>query len=189
MQNRRITIRELADATGISIGSVYSIVTEDLGFKRISAKFVPKLLTIEQKQLRLEIAQDMLEIVKSDPKFFNTVISGDETWVYGYDPETKFQSSQWKHPKSPRPKKARQVRSNVKVMLTVFFDSSGVVHHEYAPLGTTITKEYYKEVLRRLRDAVRRKRPELWAARNCPGKNYSITLYWNSSIAYTIIQV
>jgi len=44
----------------------------------------------------------------------------DESWVYGYDPETKAQSSQWKSPESPRPKKARQSRSNVKVMLTVF---------------------------------------------------------------------
>ena len=59
----------------------------------------------------------------------------------------------------PEAKKERKVRSNVKVMLTDFFDSSGVVHHEYAPHGTTITKEYYQEVLRRLRDAVRRKRP------------------------------
>ena len=50
----------------------------------------------------------------------------------------------------------------VKVMLTVFFDSSGVVHHEYAPHGQTITKEYYLEVLRCLRDAVRRK---LWATK------------------------
>lgn len=48
----------------------------------------------------------------------------------------------------------------MKVMLTVFFDYQGVVHHEYAPKGQTITKEYYIDVLRRLRDAVRRKRPE-----------------------------
>jgi histone-lysine N-methyltransferase SETMAR len=51
-----------------------------------------------------------------------------------------------------------------KVMLTVFFGSRGVVHHKYAPQGTTITKEYYQEVLHRLRDSVRRKRPHLWAA-------------------------
>jgi hypothetical protein len=44
-----------------------------------------------------------------------------------------------------------------KVMLTVFFHSLGVVHHEYAPQGATITKEYYQEVLHRLRDSVRRK--------------------------------
>jgi histone-lysine N-methyltransferase SETMAR len=52
-------------------------------------------------------------------------------------------------------------------MLTVFFDSRGMVHHEYAPQGTTITKEYYQEVLHRLRDSVRRKRPDLWAATTC----------------------
>jgi hypothetical protein len=48
-------------------------------------------------------------------------------------------------------------------MLTVFFDSHGVVHHQYAPQGQNINKEYYLEVLCRLRDAVWRKRPDLWA--------------------------
>jgi len=66
------------------------------------------------------------------------------------------------HP--PRPKKARQVRGDVKVLLTVFPDSRGVVHHEYAPQGQTVTKEYYEGVLCRLRKALRRKRPDLWAA-------------------------
>ena len=55
------------------------------------------------------------------------------------------------------------MRSNVKVMLTVFFDSRGMVYHEYAPQGQNITKEYYLEVIRRLRDAVRRKQLHLWA--------------------------
>ena len=41
-----------------------------------------------------------------------------------------------------------------------------IVHHEYAPRGQTITKEYYRDVLRRLRDAVLRKRPELWSIGN-----------------------
>ena len=53
MQDRRITVRELADEVGVSIGSVRSILTQDLGLRRVSAKFVPKLLTMEQKQLRL----------------------------------------------------------------------------------------------------------------------------------------
>ena len=43
-----------------------------------------------------------------------------------------------------------------------FFYSRGVVSHECAP-QSHINKEYYLEVLRRLRDAVRRKRPDLWA--------------------------
>ena len=78
----------------------------------------------------------------------------------------KRRSSQWKHPDSPRPKKARQTPSKMKVMLTVFFDIRGIVRHEYAPEGQTVTKEYYQDVLRRLRDAVRRKRPDMWTAKN-----------------------
>jgi hypothetical protein len=53
------------------------------------------------------------------------VITDDESWIYSYDPETKQQSSQWKSPNSPRPKKARQVKSIVKCMLIIFFDIKG----------------------------------------------------------------
>jgi len=45
-----------------------------------------------------------------------------------------------------------------------FFYHEGVVHDEYAPPGQTVTKEYYVNVLRWLRDAVRRKWPQLWAS-------------------------
>jgi hypothetical protein len=51
-------------------------------------------------------------------------------------------------------------------MLTIFFDSRRVVHHEYAPQGQIVTKEYYEGVLCRLRNAVRRKRPDVWAAKS-----------------------
>jgi len=94
MQDRRITVRELAGEVEVSIGPVHTILTADLGLRRVSAKFVPNLLAMEQKQLRLEIAQDMLECVESDSNSLNTVIIGDESWIYGYDPETKAQSSQ-----------------------------------------------------------------------------------------------
>ena len=160
--NRRLTIREIAEELGVSYGTCQTIITEDLGMRRISAKFVPRLLTPDQKDTRLTLSQEMMDRTAADPNFLPNIITGDETWVYGYDPETKQQSSQWKTPASPRPKKARQVKSNVKVMMVVFFDEAGVVHHEYAPHGQTVNQTYYLEVLRRLRDAVRRKRPEKW---------------------------
>ena len=53
---------------------------------------------------------------------------------------------------------AKQNKSHV----TAFFYSEGIVHHEYAPDGQTITKEFYLEVLRHLRESVRRKQPEKW---------------------------
>ena len=51
--------------------------------------------------------------------------------------------------------------SKIKV-LVVFFDWKGIVHHEFVPHGQMVNKQLYQEVLARLRDAVRRKRPELW---------------------------
>ena len=53
-------------------------------------------------------------------------------------------------------------RSKIKVMLVVFFDWKGIVHHEFVPRGQMVNKQLYQEILARLRDAVRRKRPELW---------------------------
>ena len=154
LDDRRITIRKIAGEVGIGTGSVHTILTEDFYPWRVSAKFVPKMLMEQQKELRKEIAEDMLDYANHDPELIQAIITGDETWVYGYDPETKFQSSQWKHPESPQLKKAKLVCSNVKVMLTCFFDSRGILHHEHAPESQTINKEYYLEVLRCLCDAV-----------------------------------
>jgi hypothetical protein len=69
-----------------------------------------------------------------EPHFMSRIITGDETLVYGYDPETKLQSSHWWSPSSPRPKRGRQVRSNVKTMLIVFFDIQGLLHYDLSQL-------------------------------------------------------
>ena len=115
----RLTVRELENDFGIP--TVWEILNKILGMTRVCAKFIPKLLTTEQKDLRSEIAQDNLGMVSDDENVLKKVITGDESWVYGYDLETKQQSSQWKRPDEPRPKKARQSRSHVKSMLIIFF--------------------------------------------------------------------
>lgn len=162
LANGRITVREIAEELDISKNSVDRILVEHLNMRRVSAKIVPRLLSDEQKVNRVSICEDLLDRSNLDANFMNLIITGDETWVYGYDMETKKQSSQWMEQSTPRPKKVRQVRSNVKVLLTVFFDIRGVVHHEFLPRGETVNREYYNGVLRRLRENVRRKRPELW---------------------------
>jgi len=161
-EDRRFTLDELAEATGVSWSSCQRILTQDLNMRRVSAKFVPRLLTEDQRQSRLTVCQELKNHLQNDPDYFSKVITGDESWCYGYDPETKQASSQWKTASSPRPKKARQVRSNVKTMLICFFDVRGIVHKEFVPPGQTVNQEFYLGVLRRLRENVRRKRPDLW---------------------------
>ena len=85
----------------------------------------------------------------------------NESWIYCYDPETKRQSSQWKHAGSPRPKKARQSKSTPKLLMIPFFDSTGMIYMHWVPTGQTVNKEYYVEVFREFRKRFRRKRPAL----------------------------
>jgi hypothetical protein len=57
-----------------------------------------------QKEHCLSVATDSLNCAEADKDFFKIAVTGDETWVYIYDPETKQPSSQWKT-LSPPPKK------------------------------------------------------------------------------------
>ena len=84
-----------------------------------------------------------------------------ENWINCYDPETKRQSSQWKHAGSLRPKKARQSKSTHKHLMIPYFDSTGMIYMHWVPTGQTV-KEYYVEVLRKLRKRFRLKRQALF---------------------------
>ena len=101
--------------------------------RRISARFVPRLLSDDQKALCVSVCRELKQQAREDPNFISNIITSDETWVCGYDPETKQQLLQWKSPNSLRLKKAHQVCSNVKSMLIVFFDIQGIVHKEFVP--------------------------------------------------------
>ena len=130
--------------------------------RRVSAKFVPRVLTVEQKQQLLSISLELRDRAASDCTFLRNVITGDETWVYGYDSETRVQSSQWKSPSSPRAKKAL-IKIRRKGDDDLFFDLHGIVRAEFVPRNTTVNSECYKGSLERLRKDVRIKIPEKWA--------------------------
>ena len=89
--NHHLTVREVADEVSISIGSCHQIFTEKLQMRRVSAKFVPRLLTDGQKENRDKISQELLANANGNENFLKNIITGDETWVYGYDVETKMQ--------------------------------------------------------------------------------------------------
>ena len=152
LDNRRITIREVADDIGISFGLCHVIFTDVLDMKRAAAKTFTKLLNFDQLQCRMDNAQEMLTTFNDKPKLLKKAITGDESWVYGYDIGNKVQSSQWKR---PRAKTEKTTSSSVKCKGFVFFDCNGVVHHEFLPQGRTINKEYILEVICRFRETIR----------------------------------
>jgi hypothetical protein len=94
LQDRRITLNEIAHLLDISVGTVSGIV-EDLGFSKLTARWIPKLLSDSQKQVRVDIAQKNLrKIASGRNKFFDRLIAVDETWIHHEEIESKRNSQQ-----------------------------------------------------------------------------------------------
>jgi len=106
-KDRRVSVRMTAEETGLDKNAIRRILTDHLHMRKLCAKLVPKNLFVEQKANRLDICQDLLGRLEIEPNFLDKVITGDESWVFDYDPETKRQSEEWHTKSSPRPKKAR----------------------------------------------------------------------------------
>jgi len=159
LEDRRIKIAQLAKECGISETSVFKILHDHLSMKKISARWVPRMLTAFQKQARVDISKENLELFSEDnDHFLSRIVTGDETWIHHWDPETKQESMQWKHKGSPPPKKFRTQPSAGKVMATIFWDGDGIILIDYLESQKTITGEYYAHVLANLREALLEKR-------------------------------
>jgi AraC-like DNA-binding protein len=90
--DRRLGVRVIAEELNMSRETVQQIAKEDLGMRKISAKMVPQILTHYKKQRRLNISSDLLR----NAEMLDTVTTGDETWCFQYDQETKRHIMQWK---------------------------------------------------------------------------------------------
>ena len=164
--DRRLTVRMIADELSMNSERVWRIITEDLGMRKVCAKMVPRLPNDGQKENRVQVCQDILKQLEITPDLLSRVVTGDESWIFEYDPLTKRQSLEWKSASSPRPKKARLFKSKIKVMLIVFFDVHGIVHLEFLSQNQIINQNVYKDILRRLMRSVREKRRELWETKS-----------------------
>ena len=103
--DRRIQVEEIAQALGISHGSVSTILHDHLGMRKLTARWVPKSLSDEQMATRASVCSALLKRFRSKDDFLLRLVTVDETWVHYYEPENRAQSCQWVGPGSPRPKK------------------------------------------------------------------------------------
>ena len=98
--------------------------------------------------------------------FHARFVTVDETWIHHWDPETKQESMQWKHPCSSPLKKFKTQPSAGKALATVFWDSKGMLMVDYKPADISITGAYYAYLMKQLRTAIK-KRGESWAKMSC----------------------
>ena len=94
--NPKVKVRELAEVACISIESVVKILHEDLGMRKLTEKWVPRLLTIDQKRQRVRDSKSCLNLFNRNPSdFLRRLVTIDKTWTHHYTPELKQQAKQW----------------------------------------------------------------------------------------------
>ena len=94
--DRKLKLREIADTLKISENSVFTILHEYLGIRKLFSKWMPRLLTPGQKQQRIADSERCLELFKGGKKdFLRWYVTMDETWNHHYISETKRLSAEW----------------------------------------------------------------------------------------------
>ena len=123
----RFTVRDIARKVGISLSTVHLILKKHLKVRKISARWVPHLLTDEQKRQRVKVAKKLLQMFpKYDKKQFANVVTGDETWVHYFEPVRKVSNKIWATKHRKRPIIAKRSLSTKKVLYEIFFSGEGV---------------------------------------------------------------
>ncbi len=90
--------------------------------RRVCAKLVPRIWTHDQKVERIAVATEMLRWSTEDPSFMAFIVTGDKSWVYGYDLEKKAIFTMESQDELRQKKAQMNHMKNVKLMLITFFD-------------------------------------------------------------------
>ena len=158
-EDPRITIGKLSDELAIGRNAIESILHDELHLVKMSAHWIPKLLTCEQKTARQETCSILLKRFNQEgPNFLERIVTGDESWVNYYEPESKQQSKEWRVMGSPPPLKPRTTISALKRMVSFFWDNQGPLLIKWLPGGRTVNSQYYIEVMRELREEIKNSR-------------------------------
>ena len=165
----RFTVGDIARKVGISLSTVHLILKKHLKIRKISARWLPHLLTDEQKRQRIKVAKKLLQMFpkydkmqfpKYDKKQFANVVTGDETWVHYFVPVRKVSNKIWATKHSKRPIIAKRSLSTKKVLYAIFFSGEGVAIKVPVKKGKSITGKYYKDVvLKKLKKYYQKQRP------------------------------
>ena len=157
--DRRIASWQLAVQLSVSNGSAMTIIGA-LGYSKVCARWVPRSLTTQHRRQRNAISSELLERFDAEGEaFLSRIVTDDETWAHHYGQETKRQSMEWHHPQSPRKRKFKTTPSAGKIMITVFWDTDGVILVEVKARGETINSDAYIKTPQKLKKCHRRVRP------------------------------
>lgn len=159
--DKRVTYQQIRTSLGIGMSQVHKILHEHLAVRKLCARWIPHNLTEAQKLRRVDWCREMIQKFNGgDSNAVFDILTGDESWIYCYDPETKRQSAQWVFPSEELPTKVKRGRSVGKKMVASFFGKTG--HYATVVLEDqkTVNAEWYtNNCLPLVLEKVREKRP------------------------------
>ncbi|GFX46077.1 putative mariner transposase [Trichonephila clavipes] len=134
--NRKVKLIEIAETLKISKERVGHIVNEYLDMQKLCSKWVPRELTIDQKQQRIDDSKQCLELFnRNKSEFLHRYVTMDETWLHHFTPESNRQSAEWTARDEPTPKCRKKQKSAGKVMASVFWDTNVIIFIDYLKKG------------------------------------------------------
>ncbi|XP_018406974.1 PREDICTED: histone-lysine N-methyltransferase SETMAR-like [Cyphomyrmex costatus] len=162
LRDRKIKLRELAEAVSISKEQAGYILHDILGMKKLSTRWVSRFLNLGQKEIRVYYAKAGLALFQRHrADVYQRLVTLDETWVHYHTPESNRQSAEWLESHESRPKRPEDQCSTEKVMASVFWDTHGIIFIDYLQKGKIVTEEYYAALLDKLNDEIKKKRPHM----------------------------
>ena len=119
-EDARYTMQEIEELNGIHSSSVLKILCERLGLRKISTRWVPHLLTDEQKQSRVRLASQVIEKYdQCDPRRLEEIVTGDEIWIYHFQSNSKAKNNIWVSSEGDRPVIARCCKTSNRMLYAI----------------------------------------------------------------------
>lgn len=142
------SLEEIAEATGYSKGSVYTILTLYLQRKKLCGRWIPHRLTEAQKEDRVETCKSLLNKFRRwGAEGMKSIITGDETFLYYYEPGSRTERMEWRRSGEGPSTSVAPSHFSEKVLYAFFFTCEGEVSRFVVPKETTMTGKYYRNTI------------------------------------------
>ncbi|XP_065683505.1 protein GVQW3-like [Hydra vulgaris] len=122
IENCKIKVREIANRVNISYKRVFNILHKHLEVKKLAARWVLRVLTVDQKRNRVTILTVFGHVNRNPSEFLRRLYDGG-TLIHYYTPQSRQQSAQWLKLGESRPKRLKTQQLAGKVMASVFWDA------------------------------------------------------------------
>src|SRR6185369_3606791 len=144
VEDPHISIKTLEELMGISTERIHYILHNELEVSKVCAKWVPHVLTEENKEKRVELSEQLLEILE---KGFNNIVTGDESWFHYFTVSSKEANKVWISKGESRTQITRTAQNSKKQMFCIFFSTEGIVTRIVVPKGQSVNAKYYSNII------------------------------------------